>query len=108
VTLTDEMRRPVSFISCAFEPVDNLGAYRIPPETGLLIPSVFDIWDFDIWDATKPASKSGSFDLYPLALQESDGFVNPLQSAEIKHLRACSRLLAHLVQNYQHALRFIA
>jgi hypothetical protein len=31
---------PVSFISCAFERVDNLGAYRIPPETGLLIPSV--------------------------------------------------------------------
>jgi hypothetical protein len=27
---------PVSFISCAFERVDNLGAYRIPPETGLL------------------------------------------------------------------------
>jgi hypothetical protein len=23
-----------------FERVDNLGAYRIPPETGLLIPSV--------------------------------------------------------------------
>jgi hypothetical protein len=31
---------PVSFISCAFERADNLGAYRIPPETGLLIPSV--------------------------------------------------------------------
>jgi hypothetical protein len=28
---------PVFFISCAFERVDNLGAYRIPPETGLLI-----------------------------------------------------------------------
>ena len=25
-----------------FERADNLGAYRIPPETGLLIPSVFD------------------------------------------------------------------
>jgi hypothetical protein len=25
-----------------FERVDNLGAYRIPPETGLLIPSGFD------------------------------------------------------------------
>jgi len=25
-----------------FERVDNLGAYRIPPETGLLISSVFD------------------------------------------------------------------
>jgi hypothetical protein len=24
-----------------FERVDNLGAYRIPPETGLLIPSVY-------------------------------------------------------------------
>jgi hypothetical protein len=23
-----------------FERVDNLGAYRIPPETGILIPSV--------------------------------------------------------------------
>jgi hypothetical protein len=32
---------PVSFISCAFERADNLGAYRIPPETGLLIPSDF-------------------------------------------------------------------
>jgi hypothetical protein len=25
-----------------FERVDNLGAYRIPPETGLLIPSVIN------------------------------------------------------------------
>jgi hypothetical protein len=25
-----------------FERVDNLGAYRIPPETGLLIPSVYN------------------------------------------------------------------
>jgi len=25
-----------------FERVDNLGAYRIPPETGILIPSGFD------------------------------------------------------------------
>jgi hypothetical protein len=25
-----------------FERVDNLGAYRIPPETGLLIPSDFN------------------------------------------------------------------
>jgi hypothetical protein len=25
-----------------FERVDNLGAYRIPPETGILIPSVCD------------------------------------------------------------------
>jgi hypothetical protein len=25
-----------------FEHVDNLGAYSIPPETGLLIPSVID------------------------------------------------------------------
>jgi hypothetical protein len=33
---------PVSFISCAFERVDNLGAYSIPPETGLLIPSGYD------------------------------------------------------------------
>jgi hypothetical protein len=31
---------PVSFISCASEHVDNLGAYSIPSETGLLIPSV--------------------------------------------------------------------
>jgi len=29
------------FISLRFERVDNLGAYRIPPETGILIPSVF-------------------------------------------------------------------
>ncbi|HWY55395.1 MAG TPA: hypothetical protein VNZ03_13075, partial [Terriglobales bacterium] len=28
-----------------FEHVDNLGAYRIPPETGLLIPSGFDSYD---------------------------------------------------------------
>jgi hypothetical protein len=33
---------PVSFISCAFERADNLGAYRIPPETGLLIPSAYN------------------------------------------------------------------
>jgi hypothetical protein len=33
---------PVSFISCASEHVDNLGAYSIPSETGLLIPSVID------------------------------------------------------------------
>jgi hypothetical protein len=33
---------PVSFISLRFERVDNLGAYRIPPETGILIPSDFD------------------------------------------------------------------
>jgi len=32
---------PVSFISLRFERVDNLGAYRIPPETGILIPSDF-------------------------------------------------------------------
>jgi hypothetical protein len=28
------------------EHVDNLGAYRIPPETGLLIPSDFDSHEF--------------------------------------------------------------
>jgi hypothetical protein len=33
---------PVSFISLRLERVDNLGAYRIPPETGILIPSDFD------------------------------------------------------------------
>jgi hypothetical protein len=33
---------PVSFISCAFEHVDNLGAYSIPSETGLLIPSGYN------------------------------------------------------------------
>jgi hypothetical protein len=38
---------PVSFISCAFERVDNLGAYRIPPETGLLIPSVMTITHYN-------------------------------------------------------------
>ena len=27
-----------------FERVDNLGAYSIPPETGLLIPSVIDTY----------------------------------------------------------------
>jgi hypothetical protein len=32
---------PVSFISLRLERVDNLGAYRIPPETGILIPSDF-------------------------------------------------------------------
>jgi hypothetical protein len=32
---------PVSFISCAFKRIDNLGTYCIPPETGL-IPSVYD------------------------------------------------------------------
>jgi hypothetical protein len=33
---------PVSFISLRFERVDNLGAYRIPPETGILIPSDYN------------------------------------------------------------------
>jgi hypothetical protein len=33
---------PVSFISGAFERIDNLGAYRIPSEPGLIIPSVCD------------------------------------------------------------------
>ena len=32
---------PVSFISLRFERVDNLGDYRIPPETGILISSGF-------------------------------------------------------------------
>jgi len=37
---------PIFFIAgllylLRFERVDNLGAYRIPPETGLLIPSGF-------------------------------------------------------------------
>ena len=30
-----------------FERVDNLGAYRIPPETGILIPSVCDNYRHD-------------------------------------------------------------
>jgi hypothetical protein len=29
-----------------FERVDNLGAYRIPPETGLLIPSDYSSSDY--------------------------------------------------------------
>jgi hypothetical protein len=33
---------PVSFISGAFERVDNLRTYRIPSESGLIIPSVCD------------------------------------------------------------------
>jgi hypothetical protein len=34
-----------------FERVDNLGAYRIPPETGLLIPSVYNKWPRHlVWD----------------------------------------------------------
>jgi hypothetical protein len=33
---------PVSFISCASKRVDNLGAYSIPSETGLLIPSGYN------------------------------------------------------------------
>jgi hypothetical protein len=33
---------PVSFISLRLERVDNLGAYRIPSETGILIPCVFE------------------------------------------------------------------
>jgi hypothetical protein len=32
---------PVYFIYLRLERVDNLGAYRIPPETGILIPSDF-------------------------------------------------------------------
>jgi hypothetical protein len=37
---------PVSFISLRFERVDNLGGYRIPPETGILIPSDFIIYRY--------------------------------------------------------------
>jgi len=33
---------PVSFISLRLERVDNLGAYRIPSETGILISSGYD------------------------------------------------------------------
>jgi hypothetical protein len=33
---------PVSFICLRFKRVDNLGAYSIPSETGLLIPSGYD------------------------------------------------------------------
>jgi hypothetical protein len=33
---------PVSFYLLCFEHVDNLGAYSIPPETGLLISSVYN------------------------------------------------------------------
>jgi hypothetical protein len=42
---------PVSFISLRFERVDNLGAYRIPPETGILIPSDFNNY---FWFARQP------------------------------------------------------
>jgi hypothetical protein len=31
-----------------FERVDNLGAHRIPPETGLLIPSGFDSYSLSL------------------------------------------------------------
>jgi hypothetical protein len=42
---------PIFFIAgllylLRFERVDNLGAYRIPPETGILIPSVNDSYEF--------------------------------------------------------------
>jgi hypothetical protein len=37
---------PVSFISLRLERVDNLGAYRIPPKIGILIPSDFAILTF--------------------------------------------------------------
>jgi hypothetical protein len=33
-----------------FERVDNLGAYSIPSETGLLIPSVIDSWLLRLWN----------------------------------------------------------
>jgi hypothetical protein len=58
---------PVSFISCAFERVDNLGAYRIPSETGLLIPSVYNNHAF-------PAGIHGQFLMlwaHPEAIQNS-------------------------------------
>jgi hypothetical protein len=47
---------PVSFISLRFERVDNLGAYRIPPETGILIPSGYDS------ESWKLACSSSSWD----------------------------------------------
>jgi hypothetical protein len=51
------MRLPVSFISLRFERVDHLGAYRIPPETGILIPSVFAKHDPN----TKTSGRAKSF-----------------------------------------------
>jgi hypothetical protein len=43
---------PVSFICLRFVRLDNLGAYSIPPETGLLIPSVINMID-DCWRSGK-------------------------------------------------------
>ena len=41
LSIANNERRPFAELWC-LEHVDNLGAYSIPPETGLLIPSVFD------------------------------------------------------------------
>jgi hypothetical protein len=41
-----------------FERVDNLGAYRIPPETGILIPS-----DFADYPSGKLISERGATQL---------------------------------------------
>jgi hypothetical protein len=49
----------VSFISCAFERVDNLGAYSIPSETGLLIPSGCDSYRVTSESRTDPHKKPG-------------------------------------------------
>jgi hypothetical protein len=40
-----------------FERVDNLGAYSIPPETGLLIPSDFDSWHCRTVESAKSQAK---------------------------------------------------
>jgi hypothetical protein len=48
---------PVSFISLRLERVDNLGAYRIPPETGILIPSGFNNNGTGGWFSVSTSSK---------------------------------------------------
>ena len=43
-----------------FERVDNLGAYRIPPETGLLIPSGFDSYALHLRPSALTVSATNS------------------------------------------------
>lgn len=51
--------------------------------------------------------KSGRLNL-SVPLDKSDGFINPLERVGIKRFRMCSRLLPHLLQDYEHVFRFIA
>ena len=60
MNLPKTLARGTMGVKLCFEHVDNLGAYSIPSETGLLIPSVYDSdYDSESW---KFACSSSSWD----------------------------------------------